>query len=503
MRSECSKAVSTHSSQMSILYRNNSCLHVKSCLYSNYCALPAPTLHAKHQSPPSLETKNQAHTLDGIILGRSPTSNAILVYNPRNQRYYEPDSYKIDAYRLPSSVYPTIIYDGGLFVSLHRGDVPAISEPYPPGTRVEEPSSSNDSISRSGTVVDIPMDPNLTPQYLVQFDDGTTKSFPASKMASLIPPPRPSSSDSSHLLPPFLRLNSKVTFEHEGRYHKGFLSKTPDGPYCFIYKSHINKKHPDWSVPLPNLTTNWQDLCMDGILIPGHSSGSFLRDPSSASRDPSSASMVSAASLLRACPRSLLSALAPTHPDRDTWLASFREEKDGIKSQDTYDVLTLEQYRAYRAKGAPRAIPTMCCRRASTGLRPTWNARPCRIFARRSTSCRAMRTHRPSRTKCSPSASAMRLPISRLGSRPATRSCSARPKARAWAHLWHFTASTKRSPSSSAPLRASLRRADPSRVDWPRAYWLTHKMRWQNTTSVTSSTRSPCAALSEVSSSLR
>ena len=305
-------------------------------------------------------SKNQAHTLDGIILGRSPTSNAILVYNPRNQRYYEPDSYKIDAYRLPSSVYPTIIYDGGLFVSLHRGDVPAISEPYPPGTRVEEPSSSNDSISRSGTVVDIPMDPNLTPQYLVQFDDGTTKSFPASKMASLIPPPRPSSSDSSHLLPPFLRLNSKITFEHEGQYHKGFLSKTPDGPYCFIYKSHINKKHPDWSVPLPNLTTNWQDLCMDGILIPGHSSGSFLRDPSSASRDPSSASLVSAASLLRECPRSLLSALAPTHPDRDTWLASFREEKDGIKSQDTYDVLTLEQYRAYRAKGAPRAIPTMC-----------------------------------------------------------------------------------------------------------------------------------------------
>ena len=298
-------------------------------------------------------SKNQAHTLDGIILGRSPTSNAILVYNPRNQRYYEPDSYKIDTYRLPSSVYPTIIYDGGLFVSLHRGDVPAISEPYPPGTRVEEPSSSVDSISRSGTVVDIPMDPTLTPQYLVQFDDGTTKSFPASKMASLIPPPHPSSSDSSHLLPPFLRLNSKITFEHEGQYHKGFLSKTPDGPYCFIYKSHINKKQPDWSVPLPNLTTTWQDLCMDGILIPGHTSGSFLRDPSSAS-------FVSAASLLRECPRSLLSALAPTHPDRDTWLASFREEKDGIKSQDTYDVLTLDQYRAYRAKGAPRAIPTMC-----------------------------------------------------------------------------------------------------------------------------------------------
>ena len=37
-------------------------------------------------------SKSQAHTMDGILLGRSPTSNAILVYNPRNQKYYEPDS---------------------------------------------------------------------------------------------------------------------------------------------------------------------------------------------------------------------------------------------------------------------------------------------------------------------------------------------------------------------------------------------------------------------------
>ena len=59
-------------------------------------------------------------------------------------------------------------------------------------------------------------------------------------------------------------------------------------------------------------------------------------------------------------PQSLLSALNPLHPDREIWLASYQEEKDGIKSQDTYDVLTPEQYRAYRAKGAPRAIPTMC-----------------------------------------------------------------------------------------------------------------------------------------------
>jgi hypothetical protein len=211
-------------------------------------------------------SKNWAHTLDGIIIGRSPTSNAILVYNPRNQRYYKPDSYKIDTYHLPSLVYPTIIYDGGLFVLLHRGDTPSISKPYPPGTRIEEPTSSNDDIPRSGTILDIPMDPSISPQYLVQFDDGTTKSFPASKMTSLIPKPCNSPSDSSHLLTPFLCLNSKITFEHEGWYHKGYLSKTPDSPYCFSYKSHINKNYPTGQFPcqvsqLIGRTCAWKGPC--------------------------------------------------------------------------------------------------------------------------------------------------------------------------------------------------------------------------------------------------
>ncbi len=202
------------------------------------------------------------------------------------------------------------------------------------------------------TVVDIPMDPTISPQYLVQFHDGTTKSIPASKMASPIPKPRGSPSDSSHLLPPFLRLNSKITFEHKSQYHKGYLSKTPDGPFCFSYKSHINKQQPDWSVPLPNLTTNWHKLCMDRLLIPGHSTCSFLQDKA--------AKFGSAVLLLCECPRSLLSALAPTHPDRDTWLASFQEEKDNVKLQDTYEVLTLAQYQTYCKNGTPYAIPTMC-----------------------------------------------------------------------------------------------------------------------------------------------
>jgi hypothetical protein len=49
-------------------------------------------------------SKHQAHTMDGIVNGWSLTSNALLVYNPRNKQYYEPDSYCLDFYRLPTSV---------------------------------------------------------------------------------------------------------------------------------------------------------------------------------------------------------------------------------------------------------------------------------------------------------------------------------------------------------------------------------------------------------------
>ncbi len=37
-------------------------------------------------------SKHMADTMDGVIIGRSPTSNALMVFNPRNGQYYEPES---------------------------------------------------------------------------------------------------------------------------------------------------------------------------------------------------------------------------------------------------------------------------------------------------------------------------------------------------------------------------------------------------------------------------
>jgi hypothetical protein len=314
------------------------------------------------------QLKHQVHTMDGVVIGRSPMPNALLVYSPRNCQYYEPDSYRIDSYRLPGSVYPELKYDGGLFCSLLRDNNPAFEEKYPPDTCVERMDPSTNMLL-AGTVIDIPfpsaisnVDSDL--HYTILFDDGSTASIPLSEMASIIPPPPvdvavTDSQDS--LLPQFLRLNSKITYKHKGQYHKGFLGQR-DGVYPFVFKSDINKRKEDWSVPLPNLPVTWVDMCTEGILLPGHISHTFLCSPASPGQstfDPV-ASLVSAVNLHCDCPPTLMKALANSHPDQEVWLASYAEEKDGLESLNTYKKITLGEYRSLREKGAPQAIPTMC-----------------------------------------------------------------------------------------------------------------------------------------------
>jgi hypothetical protein len=209
------------------------------------------------------------------------------------------------------------------------------------------------------------------------FDNGTSASIPFSEMASSIPAapiPVLATTDLTHdgsstLLPPFLSVNSRITYEYEGKYHKGFLTRKSCGMYRFSFKTHVNKKSEDWGVDLPNLPHNWVDLCTEGILVPGHVAHTFIRNPSATAQSRSSlpqstfdpvANIVSAINLHRDCPPSLLQALTESHPDREVWLQSYYEEKNGIESLGTFKRITLGEYQALREKGAPKAIPTMC-----------------------------------------------------------------------------------------------------------------------------------------------
>jgi hypothetical protein len=154
--------------------------------------------------------------MDGIVIGRSPTLNALMVYNPCNRQYYEPDSYCINPYRLPTLVYPDIKYNGGLFCYLLHDKNLHMEEKYPPGTQLEQIDPSTNMLL-SGTVMDIPFpgtsadSPPSNLSYMVLFDNGSTTSIPLQDMASLIPPPPvnpssvgDSSSSQDSLLPPFL-----------------------------------------------------------------------------------------------------------------------------------------------------------------------------------------------------------------------------------------------------------------------------------------------------------
>jgi hypothetical protein len=190
-----------------------------------------------------------------------------------------------------------------------RDDKAVISETYLPGTRMEEFKPTL-GLTHAGAVMDIQFDLSLSPQYHIIFDDGTACSILSQEMPSLISKPVTSVSDTSHLLPPFLNIGSKITFEHKGQFHKGFLSKTPEGIYYFSYKSHINKKKKDWGVNIS--PTTWQDLCINGILLPGHQSSLFLWSH----KPPPSANFVSALNFKREYLRSLLVALDITHPNQ-------------------------------------------------------------------------------------------------------------------------------------------------------------------------------------------
>ena len=152
--------------------------------------------------------------MNGVIIGRSPTFNALLVFNPHNKQYYEPDSYQIDSFRLPCSAYCDLKYDSGLFCSLYCNNNPPIEELYPPGTRVKR-IDPNSHMLLAGTVMDIPFfgalpspdSPTSSPLYTILFDNGTPTSIPLQDMVSIIPKPPvdiDSSDSQDSLLPPFL-----------------------------------------------------------------------------------------------------------------------------------------------------------------------------------------------------------------------------------------------------------------------------------------------------------
>jgi len=69
-------------------------------------------------------------------------------------------------------------------------------------------------------------------------------------------------------------------------------------------------------VPLQDLPFKWSEICVEGILKPGHNASTFLCQPNSSTFDPV-ANFISAVNLHQDCPSSLLRALVNNHPDQE------------------------------------------------------------------------------------------------------------------------------------------------------------------------------------------
>jgi hypothetical protein len=184
---------------------------------------------------------SQAQTMDGIAVGRDDKSNTIVFYNPITRSYYSPPSFKIDPTPLPVTLYPKHIrYDGGFVCGPLLNDSDPVPEPFPPGTRVN--LFVNDEKVR-GTIQNIPLpfahvgtasnmvnsDDDITSPkntYTVLLDNGTTTEVFFEDLINPDTPQQPSASDVANAfdgLPYFLSNGSKVTLDHNGAFHKGFI----------------------------------------------------------------------------------------------------------------------------------------------------------------------------------------------------------------------------------------------------------------------------------------
>ena len=75
-----------------------------------------------------------------------------------------------------------------------------------------------------------------------------------------------------------------------------------------------------------------------------------------------SASHVFAVNLKAPYPPSLLKVLHEDNADRAIWVASLKEKKDGLAAANTYEEISLQEYRRLRRlpQSVPKAIPSMC-----------------------------------------------------------------------------------------------------------------------------------------------
>ena len=214
--------------------------------------------------------------------------------------------------------------------------------------------------------VSITSDEQKSPPYIILLDSVTTFEISYDDLIKesqddTSPPKSPSNSVALEGIHHFLRHDSKVTMDHKGKFHKGYINYSPENGVQFIVRRNARSRKVDFSVPLPDFKQHWTALLGDDRLFPGHSTvSSFLKSATSEKNDPS-LNYVSAKHLLSPCPPSLCKALDTSNPDQQVWMDSYNEEKQGLIDHEVYKKISKNHYLSLRrACKIPKAVPSMC-----------------------------------------------------------------------------------------------------------------------------------------------
>ncbi|MGH3053513.1 MAG: reverse transcriptase domain-containing protein, partial [Gaiellaceae bacterium] len=152
------------------------------------------------------------------------------------------------------------------------------------------------------------------------------------------------------ILPTWIIENQKIMYLHEGRYHKGFLTFQDNRIWRFTSRHRNGSER--WGVNIPGLINDFQTIMDKGIVIPGWQNPStFIIGR---------ARPVLATLCQAPCPRSLRQALDPSHPDRQMWLDSYKEELNGLIDCGTFAKISHEEYQHIRQATGNIAIPSTC-----------------------------------------------------------------------------------------------------------------------------------------------
>ena len=327
------------------------------------------TGYFKHSSDGSRRRDGitEATSMAGIAIGHCRKSEGLLFYCPHNRQFYSSVDYKLDEGRSTPTTF-NLRYDGGIFVGLYDHSPSSLGvEPYPEGTSVSMAISSpgtSDVVHMRGSVISvplplhehqIPLSDQESPPYVIRLVDGSIHRVTYDLMEDIVISPNLSSSTIS--FPSWMSNNQKVMYLRDGTYIKGIMEFDLDNS---SWRFSQRKRNGDeiWGTTIPHLARDFQLYIDDGTLVPGwHTQTHFLQ---STHTPIACANHVSASGLLSSCaPGSALKAFHSSNPDRAIWKESYNEEFDGLCKNDTFEIITDDEYKAHLRRGGAPAIPSM------------------------------------------------------------------------------------------------------------------------------------------------